>query len=95
MTDVHPPRALDVSITDDTLTVDLADGRSISVPIDWYPRLLHAAPEERANWYIVGEGDGVHWPDLDEDIQAEALVSGRRSQESARSLQRWLNSRGG
>jgi hypothetical protein len=61
------------SINGDTLTVDLADGRTISVPLTWFPRLSHATPEERANWQLIGRGTGIHWPDLDEDISIESL----------------------
>lgn len=65
-----------VRVSEDTLTVDLADGRSISVPLAWYPRLLHATPAQRANWEIVGAGYGIHWPDVDEDLSAEGLLRG-------------------
>ena len=88
-------RALRVAITEDTLSVDLADGRSISVPLAWYPRLVHGTPEERRNWRIIGDGEGIHWPDLDEDLSVEGLVFGRASGESQRSFQRWLNQRSG
>jgi len=86
-------KALDMNVTDDTLTVDLVDGRTVSVPLAWYPRLLHGTPEERRNWRLIGDGIGVHWPDLDEDIGIEGLLEGRRSGESQSSLQRWLRSR--
>lgn len=86
-------KALEVNITDDTLTVDLADGRTLSVPLTWYPRLLHGKPDERRNWRLVGDGVGIHWSDLDEDISIDGLLSGRRSGESQKSLQRWLQSR--
>ncbi len=66
----------DVRVSEDTLTVDLADGRTISVPLAWYPRLLHATPAQRANWEIVGAGYGIHWPDVDEDLSAEGLLRG-------------------
>ena len=88
------PRAIGVAVTDDTLTVDLEDGRSISVPIGWYPRLAYGTPEERANFELSGAGRGIHWPDLDEDISVEGLILGKRSGESRRSLQRWLEQRG-
>lgn len=61
---------------DHTLRVDLADGRSISVPLAWFPRLLHATPEQRANWQISGGGFGIHWPDLDEDLSSSGLLRG-------------------
>ena len=66
----------DVRVSEDALTVDLADGRTISVPLAWYPRLLHATPAQRANWKIVGAGYGIHWPDVDEDLSAEGLLRG-------------------
>jgi hypothetical protein len=84
--------AQDVKVTDDTLTVDLTDGRTISVPILWYPRLAHGTPEERNHWEIAS-GIGIHWPDLDEDISVEGLLRGLTSGESQKSLQRWLDQR--
>lgn len=86
-------RVLSVEVTDDTLSVDLEDGRSVSVPIGWYPRLANGTPTERANLQISGAGYGVHWPDLDEDIGVEGLLLGRHSAESALSFERWLQSR--
>ena len=82
-----------VSVTDDTLTVDLVDGRTISVPLVWYPRLHHATAAERARWVLTPFGEGIHWPDLDEDLSCQHLVEGRGSNESGSSLQRWLDSR--
>lgn len=73
--------------------IDLVDGRSISVPLEWYPRLLHAPPQERNNWCLIGRGEGIHWPDLDEDISVENVWAGRPSGESQRSLKRWLEAR--
>ncbi|MEN6332789.1 MAG: DUF2442 domain-containing protein [Phycisphaerales bacterium] len=89
----QPVKALDVSVTEDTLTVDLADGRTLSVPLAWYPRLLHGTPQERRNWRLIGDGVGIHWPDLDEDISIEGMLLGRRSGEKQNSLQRWLQAR--
>ncbi len=86
-------RVSSVSITDDTLAVDLEDGRTIAVPIGWYPRLAYGTPEERSNWKISGAGYGIHWPDLDEDIGVEGLLLGRKSGESPKSLGRWLQNR--
>ena len=83
-----------VVVTDDALSVDFVDGRTISVPIEWYPRLAHGTPAERANWVLIGRGEGIHWPDLDEDISVENLLTGARSGESQRSLGKWLESRG-
>lgn len=85
--------ASSVAITDDTLTADLSDGRTISVPLTWYPRLVHATVEERCNWRLVGRGLGIHWPDLDEDLSVEGLLAGRPSGESQQSFKRWLESR--
>ena len=86
-------KAEGVVVTDDTLAVDFADGRSISVPLAWYPRLVHGTPEERNHWRLIGDGEGIHWPDLDEDISVEGLLLGRPSGESQRSFQRWLDKR--
>ena len=88
-------RALSASITEDALTIDLVDGRSISAPLDWYPRLAHSSAEERNNWRLVGSGEGIHWPELDEDVSVESLLAGRASSESQTSFQRWLQSRAG
>ena len=83
----------DVTVSDDTLTVELSDGRSISVPLAWYPRLWHATASERQRWRLIGRGVGIHWPELDEDISMMGLIQGRPSTESNNSLQRWLNER--
>ena len=82
-----------VTVTDDALMVDLVDGRTISVPLAWYPRLLHGQPAERNNWRLIGKGEGIQWPDLDEDISAENIVFGQPSGESQRSLSHWLEER--
>jgi Protein of unknown function (DUF2442) len=92
---VAPPRAVSVTITDDTLSVDLEDGRTISVPIGWYPRLAYGSATERQNVHIVGAGYGLHWPDLDEDIGVEGLLLGKKSAESSASFARWLARREG
>ncbi len=84
----------DVGVSEDTLTVDLSDGRSISTPLAWYPRLWHGTEAERTHWRLIGQGEGIHWPDLDEDISVEGLILGRPSNESQKSLQRWLDGRG-
>lgn len=89
-----PALALSVQVTGDTLVVDLQDGRTVSVPLAWYPRLFHGTRAERENWRLIGRGEGIHWPDLDEDISIEGLLAGRRSGESQRSLKRWLSERG-
>jgi len=82
-----------VAISDDTLLVDLIDGRTVSVPLAWYPRLSHGSISERENWRLVGRGEGIHWPDLDEDISVDSLLAGRASGESQSSLDQWLRSR--
>jgi hypothetical protein len=82
-----------VSVTEDTLIVDLLDGRSVSVPLSWFPRLVHGTPEERKNWRLIGRGEGVHWPDLDEDISVADLLAGIPSGESQPSLKCWLEGR--
>ena len=87
------PRGVRVATTSDALTVDLADGRTVTAPLAWYPRLLHATAKERRNWRWVGRGEGIHWPDLDEDLSVEGLLAGRPSSESQRSFQKWLLSR--
>ena len=85
--------AQDVRISDDALVVDLADGRTISAPLTWFPRLAHGSPQERANWRLIGSGEGVHWQDLDEDISVYSLLAGRMSGESQESLRLWLQRR--
>jgi hypothetical protein len=94
-TDSPVARARDVSVSDDLLSVELTDGRLISAPISWYPRLAQGSLSERSNWRLIGQGTGIHWPDLDEDIAVEDLLEGRRSGESSASVQRWLESRTG
>lgn len=86
-------KAQNVSVTDDTLAVDLIDGRTISVPLAWYPRLLHGTSEERSHWRFVGDKEGIHWPELDEDISVENLLLGKPSGESQSSFKRWLEKR--
>jgi hypothetical protein len=73
------PLAREVTVTDDELVVLLADGRRISVPLAWFPRLLHAPAAHRLNYEILGDGQGIHWPDVDEDLSVEGLLAGRRS----------------
>ena len=87
------PEAEEVSVTADTLQVELSDGRTLSVPLAWYPRLVHATPDERNNWELIGNGQGIRWPDLDEDVSVEGLIAGRPSGESQRSFKRWLETR--
>jgi Protein of unknown function (DUF2442) len=87
------PVAINVVVKDDKLFVDLKDGRSQSVPLDWYPRLLHGSRAQRRNWRLLGDGYAIEWPDLDEHIGVEGLLAGRASGESRKSLNRWLASR--
>ena len=90
MVEVRLAVARDATVTEDTLTVELSDGRTIAVPLAWYPRLMHATKKERGNWRLIGKGQGIHWPDLDEDISVEGLLAGRPSGESQESFRRWL-----
>ena len=83
----------DIAITENNFTVSLADGRTITVPLEWFPRLVHASAAERENWRLIGQGEGLHWPDLDEDINIHDLLLGRRSAESRSSFERWLEKR--
>lgn len=85
--------AQSVQITDNALIVDLDDGRMISAPLVWYPRLWHGTPQERSHWRLIGDGEGIHWEDLDEDISIENLILGKPSGESQRSLKAWLTRR--
>jgi uncharacterized protein DUF2442 len=86
-------RACNITVKRDSLIVDLSDGRTLSVPLEWYPRLQHGTPKERRNWRLIAQGEGIHWPALDEDISVEGLILGRRSGESPQSLERWLEGR--
>jgi len=90
---VERPRAVSVSSSDDELTVQFSDGRTVSVPLSWYPRLEHATSEERRDWELIGNGTGIHWPAIDEDISVESLLRGLPSNESQASLSRWLAGR--
>lgn len=87
------PKIQTIEITDDTLSVDLSDGRTISVPLAWYPRLLHGSVEERNSWRLIGSGNGIHWNQLDEDVSVKNIILGQPSGESQKSFQRWLNER--
>ena len=83
-----------VTITDDTLSVDLSDGRTISVPLAWYPRLLNGSILERNDYRLIADGNGIHWHQLDEDISLKNLILGQPSGETQTSFQRWLKNRG-
>jgi hypothetical protein len=91
--EIELPVALSVQVTDDSLSVDLSDGRTISVPLGWYPRIEYATPEERNNWRLIGKGQGIHWEDIDEDISVEGLIFGKPSGESQLSFKKWLKGR--
>lgn len=91
--EIEIPVAEDVKVTKDTLSVDLSDGRTISVPLEWFPRLLHATSKEKNNWRLIGKGQGIHWEDIDEDVSVEGLITGRPSGESQISFRKWLKQR--
>jgi hypothetical protein len=86
-------KAQDIRVANEKLIVELSDGRSISVPLEWYPRLAHGTPKERSHWRLIGKGLGIHWPELDEDISVENLLTGRPSGETQKSFRRWLEQR--
>jgi len=85
--------AENVQVTKDTLSVNLSDGRTIAVPLEWFPRLLHATSKEKHNWRLIGKGQGIHWEDIDEDVSIEGLIAGRPSGESQVSFKKWLKQR--
>ena len=87
--DLKISRIRDVKVTEDTLSVELEDGRGISIHLAWYPRVHYGTSEERLNWHLIGGGECIHWPTLDEDVSVEDLILGRRSGESQSSLKRW------
>ena len=87
------PVAVGVAVSNERLIVDLADGRTISVPLGWYPRLAHGSADERSHWRLLGDGYAIEWPDLDEHIGIEGLLAGRRSGEGPASFERWLAAR--
>ncbi len=82
-----------VSITDDALNIELSDGRSLTVPLTWFPRLFYATTNERNQWRLIGNGQGIHWQMIEEDISLENLLFGQPSGEGQKSLQKWLNTR--
>lgn len=89
----EPAAVTNVKVTSDALVVELRDGRVLSVPLAWYPRLVAASAGERRHWELIGPGIGIHWPLIDEDVSVDALLAGQRSRESAASLRRWQASR--
>lgn len=90
---IESSRALDVHVTEDAITVDLSNGRAITVSLSWFPRLKHGRPEERENWKLIGNGHGIRWPDLDVEISVEGLLAGKPSSESQASFKMWLKGR--
>jgi len=93
--DIKSVTATDVVLTNDTISVELSDGRTIAAPLAWFPRLAEATTKERATWRFIGGGGGIHWPDVDEDISIENLLSGKPSGESQTSFKKWLAERNG
>jgi hypothetical protein len=91
--DLHEPIAKHVIVREREIKVDLVDGRTVVVPLAWFPRLAHATRAEQKRWRFIGRGQGIHWPDIDEDLSVEGILAGRPSGESQRSLKRWLESR--
>jgi len=91
--DIQEARARDVRVGEDSLVVELMDGRTLTVPLVWYPRLWYGSADERAHFELIGDGGYIHWPDLDEDLSIAGMLAGRRSKESADSLKKWLAQR--
>ena len=91
--EIEVPNAENVKVKGNALSVNLSDGRTITVPLDWFPRLANATPKERNNWRLIGKGQGLHWEDIDEDISVEGLIAGKSSGESPASLKKWLSRR--
>ncbi len=91
--EIQEARAQNIAVSEESLSVDLVDGRTIIVPLLWYPRLWHGTPEERSNFEIIGDGTIIHWPDLDEDLSVSGILAGRRSGENQKSLKKWLATR--
>src|SRR5438067_13515760 len=87
------PSAVRARIVDDAVVIDLSDGRTITAPLAWYPRLLHGTARGRRHWGLTGAGESIHWPDLDEDLSVEGLLAGRPSAESQVSFKQWLEAR--
>ena len=92
--EIEEARAQSVQVSEDALAVDLVDGRTIIVPLVWYPRLWYGTDQERSNYEISGDGTLIHWPDVDEDLSVAGILAGRRSGESKQSLKKWLDQRG-
>src|SRR5689334_20559094 len=92
-TDTSVVTAISISVSDESLTAHLSDGRTISAPLVWFPRLVHGTAAERSDWRLIGNGSGIHWNQLDEDVSVENLLAGRPSAESQISLKKWLSQR--
>jgi hypothetical protein len=92
-TETRGPLAVRARVSTSAVVVDLHDGRTVTAPLSWYPRLLHGTARERRNWRLIGGGAGIHWPDLDEDISVESLLAGRPSAENQASLDKWTTDR--
>lgn len=93
MIDRDASRARNARVTEEAVFVELADGRTISTPLTWYPRLMHGTQQERKNFKFIGRGEGIHWPDLDEDLSIEGMLAGQPSRERPDSIERWLTNR--
>lgn len=91
--EIQKTRAQHISVSEDSLQIDLTDGRTIIAPLMWYPRLWHGSQAERSNYQIIGDGEYIHWPELDEDLTVSGVLAGYRSAESATSLKKWLDER--
>lgn len=91
--EIEVASAQNVTVNEHSLSVELTDGRTIVVPLTWFPRLVHATPEERNNWRLIGKGEGIHWQGIDEDISIEGLLAGKASGESQNSFKKWLSAR--
>ncbi len=92
-TEIGTALAQSITANEEALIVHLADGRTITVPLSWFPHLAQGTQTERSNWRLIGRGESIHWPDLDEDIRVESLLTGRKSGETQASLLRWLKTR--
>jgi len=86
--EIQIPDAESVTVTEDTLSADLSDGRTLEVPLAWFPRLLYASQEEHDHWKLIGKGEDIHWEEIDEDISIEGLLAGKPSGESQNSFKR-------
>lgn len=91
--EIEIPKAEDVRVTNNSLFVNLSDGRTISVPLEWFLRLVHSTPEEQSNWRLIDRDRGIDWEEIDEDISVEGLLAGRPSGESQSSFKKWMNQR--